>query len=214
MLKRIAVAACLVLLVGGPASAQKRVQITPFYGYLFPQGDLPAQFALDRASGGALDLFDGEFESKTAMYGATVAVDVWKFLAIEGTFLSGTDKFQAARREENDVKIMAYSAGVGVELPRQWRVEPYLLAGIGVKSYDFDIPDTKAEKDIEYNFGAGINLEIVENVAFNVQVRDFVSEFSSSIYGVGNKMQNDVLLAAGLTLRFNLQREHATASRH
>jgi hypothetical protein len=214
MLKRIAVAACLVLLVGGPASAQKRVQITPFYGYLFPQGELPAHFALDRASGGSLDLFDGEFESKTAMYGATVALDVWKFLAIEGTFVSGTDKFKATRREENDVKIMAYSAGVGVELPRQWRIEPYLLAGIGVKSYDFDIPDTKAEKDVEYNFGAGINLEIIENVAFNVQVRDFVSEFSSSIYDVGNKMQNDVLLAAGLTLRFNLQRQHAAASRH
>ncbi|HEY0306389.1 MAG TPA: outer membrane beta-barrel protein [Longimicrobiales bacterium] len=214
MLKHIAAAACVTLLVMLPASAQERVQITPFYGYMFPQGDLPRQFALDRAGGGSLDLFDGEFESKTPLYGATVAFGVWKWLSVEGTFVSGTDKFQAARRAENDVKILAYSGGLSVELPKQWRVEPYLLAGVGVKSYDFDIPDTKAEKDIEYNFGGGINLEIVKNLALNLQARDFVSEFSSSIYGVNNEWQNDLFIAAGLTLRFDLKREQATALTH
>lgn len=214
MIKRLMAAACLTLLFVMPATAQKRVQITPFYGYMFPQGELPERFALDRPTGGSLDIADGEFESKTPMYGATLTIGLWKWLAVEGTFVSGTDELIAARREPADVKIMAYSAGVGVELPRQGRVEPYLLAGIGIKSYDFDIPDTKVEKDIEYNFGAGINLEIVKNLAFNLQARDFVSEFSSSLFGIRNEWQNDLFVAAGLTLTFDLKGQHAAAVKH
>ena len=214
MLKRLLAAACLTLLFVMPATAQKRVQITPFYGYMFPQGELPERFAIDRPTGGSLDIVAGEFESKTAMYGATVTVGLWKWLAVEGTFVSGTDELVAARRDPTDVKIMAYSAGVGVELPKQWRIEPYLLAGIGIKSYDFDIPDTKAEKDIEYNFGAGINLDIVRNFALNLQARDFVSDFSSSLFGVENQRQNDLFIAAGFTLTFDLKGEHAAALKH
>ena len=214
MLKRLLAAACLTLLFVMPATAQKRVQITPFYGYMFPQGELPERFAIDRPNGGSLDISGGEFESKTAMYGATLTVGLWKWLAVEGTFVSGTDELVAARREPTDVKIMAYSAGVGVELPKQWRIEPYLLAGVGIKSYDFDIPDTKAEKDIEYNFGAGINLGIVKNLALNVQARDFVSDFSSSLFGIENQRQNDLFIAAGFTLTFDLKGEHAAALKH
>lgn len=204
MFRRMVFAALATLLVALPASAQQRVQITPFYGYMYPQGELPAQFALDRTDGGAIDLFNGRFEEKTALYGATVAVNVWKFLALEATVAKGTDKFVADRMEETDVQVMAYSAGVGIELPKQWRFEPYLLAGIGVKKYDFDIPNTKAENDREFNFGAGVNFEITEHFALNLQARDFVSDFSSSLDGVSNEKQNDLFFAAGITFSFKL----------
>jgi hypothetical protein len=205
MFRRIAVAAFATLLVALPGSAQQRVQITPFYGFMYPQGELPAQFVLDRSDGSrALDLFNGKFEEKTALYGATVAFNVWKFLALEATVAKGTDKFVADRMEETDVQVLAYSAGVGIELPKQWRFEPYLLAGIGVKSYDFDIPNTKAENDREFNFGAGVNLEITEHFALNLQARDFVSDFSSKLDGVSNEKQNDLFFAAGITFSFKL----------
>lgn len=212
MFRRIAIAALFSAVAVMPAAAQT-VQVTPFYGYMFPQGELPQRFALDRKSGGSLDLADGEFETKTAMYGATVAVNVWKFVAVEGTFVSGMDKFVTEEHEETDVQIMAYSAGLGVELPRYWRFEPYVLGGIGVKSYDFDIPDTKAERDLEFNFGAGVNFEVLKNVALNVQARDFVSTFASSLYGIENERQNDLFVAAGITLRFN-SKPGVHASRH
>jgi opacity protein-like surface antigen len=213
MLKRYAVAALMMLVATAPAIAQSRVQVTPFYGYLYPQGELPERFAIDRANG-SLDISEGEFEDRTPMYGATVAVGVWKWLAIEGTFLTGTDKLAAARREPVDVQVMAYSAGVGIELPRYGRVEPFLLGGIGVKSYDFDIDDTQAEKDLEYNIGAGVNIEVLPNFALNVQARDFMSTFSSSLFDVADEKQNDLFIAAGFTLRFNLKPDsHAVVKR-
>jgi opacity protein-like surface antigen len=214
MFRRFAVAAAMLLLAALPATAQKRVQVTPFYGYMFPQGQLPERFALDRPGGGSLDLNEGEFESRTALYGATVALDVWKFLAVEATFVSGTDKFMALRREETDVQIMAYSAGIGIELPHTKYFAPYLLAGAGVKSYDFDIPDTKAEKDLEYNFGAGVNIGLLRNVAINVQARDFVSTFSSSLYDFEDEVQHDFFVAAGLTFRFDLSGGKHAVVRH
>jgi hypothetical protein len=131
-----------------------------------------------------------------------VAVKLFKSFSIEGTLLSGTDKLKAERLPETDVKILAYSAGLAFDLPRYRRFEPFLIGGVGVKSYDFDFEDTKTEKDIEYNFGGGVNVEIQKRLALNLQVRDLVSEFSSSMFGVDNEKQNDILIAAGLTFTF------------
>lgn len=209
-----ALALLALLVAAAPVAAQKRIQVTPFYGYVYPQGELPAAFALDKTGGNSVDIFDGEFESRTAFYGGTIALELFKHVNLEGTVMTGTDKLVATRLPETDVKILAYSGGISLDLPRMWRIEPFLLGGVGVKSYDFDIPETKAEKDLEFNFGAGVNFELFNRLALNVQARDMMSEFSSSLDGIENEKQNDLLFAAGLTFTFGGKGTHVAAVQH
>lgn len=215
MKKTIAAIAMLALLVvAAPVAAQNRIQVTPFYGYTYPQGELPARFALNLTNGGSVDISDAELESRTAVYGGTVALRLFKSLNAEATYLTGTDKMVAARMPETDVKITAYSAGVSLDLPKLWRIEPYVMGGVGVKSYDFDIEGTNPEKDREFNFGAGVNLELLRRVALNVQAKNLMSEFNSSLFEVENEKQNDILIAAGLTFTFGKLEKHIASLVH
>lgn len=200
----IAVVALALMTFATPLAAQIKAHVTPFYGYVLPQGDLPATFALTKNDATSMDIQDGKFESRTAVYGATVGVTVFKGLGVEGTILTGTDELTATRMSPVDTKILAYSGGLSYELPKYWRAQPFVIAGAGVKSYDFDIPDTKTRKNYEYNVGAGVNVEVVKNIAFTVQARDLYSSFSSSLYGVPNETQNDIFVAAGLTVNFGV----------
>jgi hypothetical protein len=203
MFRHAGMAMATLLLAVMTASAQS-IHVTPFYGYMYPQGELPERFALHGTNGDSRDISGGEFESRTALYGATVAVAVWKWLAVEATLVSGQDKIIGERLPQTDVQLLAYSAGLELQLPSYNRFGPYLLAGVGVKSYDFDLPAVKAVKDREFNVGAGVNVTLLQNVALNLQARDFISEFSASLDGVENELQHDIFVAAGLTLRFHL----------
>lgn len=211
-MKKLVCAALALAFTASPLLAQRHVSVSPFYGYIFPQGSLPATFALTRVDASTIDIKDGEFESRTPFYGATVGIQLFKGLSIEGTVVRGTDELTATRREPADVDILAYSGGLELALPSYGRLQPFLLAGAGVKSYDFDIADTKQVRDFEMNFGAGLNLKVVDNVAITVQARDFVSTFSSSLFDVPNEKQNDLLFAGGLTFSFGLGGHRAAAA--
>ena len=199
---KIALAAAALLLATTPLAAQIRVHVTPFYGYVLPQGNLPESFAVTDVAGTSTDIPGGEFESKTAVYGGMLAVRLWGPLSVEGTILTGKDQLSATRRDPTDVTILAYSGGISLELPRQWRVAPFLVAGAGVKSYDFDMPGAQSKENYEYNFGAGLDLELSRNLALNLQARDMYSTFTSGLYGVKNEIQNDLFVAAGLSIKF------------
>ncbi|HSL70274.1 MAG TPA: hypothetical protein VK864_08515, partial [Longimicrobiales bacterium] len=73
---------------------------------------------------------------------------------------------------------------------------PYVVAGAGGKTYDFDLNDR--ETDFAGNFGGGIEYRFAR-WGIQAEVRDVVSKFER--FGV-NETQHDIAWTAGLTLSF------------
>jgi hypothetical protein len=96
--------------------------------------------------------------------------------------------------------VWAYSGDVVVRLPLSagdgptWF--PYLVGGLGGKTYDFELNDT--ETDFAGNFGGGIEYRF-NRVGLQAEVRDIISSFER--FGI-DETQHDVVWTAGITMSF------------
>lgn len=96
--------------------------------------------------------------------------------------------------------VWAYSGDLVLRLPLSvggratWF--PYVVGGLGGKTYDFEDADT--ETDFAGNFGGGIEYRF-NQVGLQAEVRDVVSSFER--FGI-DEVQHDVVWTAGITLSF------------
>lgn len=88
-------------------------------------------------------------------------------------------------------------------------LQPYLLAGAGIKRYDFDeedleegqIEDIFADKsNFAFHVGAGLNVRLLPSVSLLVEVTDYISRYKpeSAAAGDDSKLQNDIFGMVGL----------------
>lgn len=98
--------------------------------------------------------------------------------------------------------VWAYSGDVVLRLPLEvgngqtWF--PYVVGGLGAKTYDFEREDMDTETDFAGNFGGGLEYRI-NRVGLQAEVRDIVSSFER--FDI-DETQHDVVWTAGLTVSF------------
>lgn len=85
-----------------------------------------------------------------------------------------------------------------MEVEAGW-VSPYLLGGLGAKTYDFDVAET--ETDFQRNIGAGLEYRLPHQRQWGLvlEVRDFISTFE---VGPVDNTQHDIVWTGGIRLNF------------
>jgi hypothetical protein len=102
--------------------------------------------------------------------------------------------------EDTEVDVMAFTGDLVFRpLPRIVVVQPYLLAGAGIKKYSFDGGATAGDRsNFTGHLGAGVDLK-VGPIALLVEANDYISSFKNE--GTDeSKLQNDVFVAVGFRI--------------
>lgn len=114
---------------------------------------------------------------------------------------TGTNEVASPPLAGEDPTISHYSLDLIGEPPapwlNQWGWSPYLLGGIGIKSYSFRSVDyLKRTSDFAAQLGGGVEYRL-GRVGFQVEARGVFSPFKHLGY---SESQRDLVYTAGLTL--------------
>ncbi|MBI4539181.1 MAG: outer membrane beta-barrel protein [Gemmatimonadetes bacterium] len=179
-------------IIGSSAREQASREIVSILGYgggFTPANELagPAEFSTSGTVGGAVTVWFGPYVGIRGN-GLYTQSDV-----------DGASSGLALRGEEPNVWI--YSGDVLLRLPltagqSSWWY-PYVVGGLGGKTYDFDRLDT--ETDFAGNFGGGIEFRVNRYWGIQAEARDFVSSFDR--LGI-DSTQHDVVYTGGISLTF------------
>lgn len=189
----------------GPVAAQTAptLRITPFAGGGLYLGEVPQSVLLVGESGEGLRIRDGERDDGFAA-GLHAGVRFNARWALEGTLayaptaVSGT-----GWADDTDVDSYTYGASLlFYPVGRHGRVEPFLAAGAGAKTYDH--ADIDAETDFMWNTGVGLDVALTPALALRLEARDYISVFDPETYGADEELQHDLLLTAGLSFTLPL----------
>ena len=205
-------AALLALLVSaGPAAAQVpglEVQLVPKVGFYSPAADLEAaadaagEIVDDRGGSLALGL---ALDMGLPLAPLNLRVGFDYVTASEFTYADTT----GADVETSGEQTMLAIAGDVIlrPIPRLLIVQPYLLAGAGVKRYDFsfadaadgsDVEDAFPESETDFTLHAGIGLDAsIGPVALIAELSDYVSWYEAE-GAEGSEMQHDLFIMAGV----------------
>lgn len=149
---------------------------------------------------------DNEFDDAGSVGGA---LTYWfhNNAGVRANFLWASTDFvglEDSPLQGEDPDVYHYSGDVLLRLPLpgpevvdSWF--PYIVGGIGGKTYDFQTLTT--DTDVTGNFGVGVEFRFGEmsRWGINTEVRDFVSNFDRQ--GI-DRTQNDLVWTGGLTLNF------------
>ena len=196
------------LLVAAPLAGQGlSVDLVPKVGFYSPADDLEA--AAD-AAGEIVDDRGGSLAVGLALdlgvplSPLNVRVGFDYVTASEFTYADTTGADLEATGEQT---MLAITGDVILRpIPKLLIVQPYFLAGAGVKRYDFSFADAAEGSDIEEAFpesetdftvhaGLGVDLGIGP-IALVAELSDYVSWYE--VEGGDSRMQNDLFLMAGL----------------
>lgn len=189
----------------------------------FSAGDISAQQTLggsghagaDRLSiqgygGGffsASSLGGGNTFDDTGILGGNVTFWATRYVGVRGS-LAWSPPDVITQTADNvltgeDPNVWNYSGDVVLRLPLPATQEvsffPYILGGLGGKTYDFETLST--ETDFAGNFGLGVEARFGENGRWgiNTEVRDIVSSFDR--FGADETL-HDVIWTGGISLNF------------
>ena len=206
---RIMVALAGVACMAAPAAAQVpgiELSVLPKVGFYSPASDLAAaQDALgevvdDRGGSLALGLALEMGVPLTAL-GVRVGFDY-----VTGSEFTYED--EAAVEATAEQTMLAITGDVVLRpIPRLVVVQPYLLAGAGVKRYDFsfdedagtDIEAAFPESETDFTIHAGIGVDLgLGPIALIAELSDYISWYETG--ADESEMQNDLFLMAGIRL--------------
>jgi hypothetical protein len=109
----------------------------------------------------------------------------------------GDDELEGA-----EVDVVAFTGDLVYRpLPRIVVVQPYLLAGAGVKRYSFDTDPVSFSEDRSHftgHLGAGADLKFGP-ISVLAEVSDYISSFKNAATD-DSKLQNDVFLMVGFRI--------------
>ena len=213
-MKVVAAALAGVVLQGAPVAAQipgLDVSLVPKVGFYSPATDL--QTAAD-AAGAIVDDRGGSLALGLALdlgvplSPLNVRVGFDYVTASEFTYADTT----GAELEANGEQTMLAITGDVVlrPVPKLLIVQPYLLAGAGVKRYDFefaeaadadtDIEDAFPDSQTDFTVHAGIGLDVgLGPIALVAELSDYISWYEAEGAG-GSELQNDLFIMAGVRL--------------
>jgi len=202
-----AVLAAVTLLVAGAAGASaQRVQVVPRAG-VFVSGSSLGEVregteAIKADLEGGLGVGLGiEFGMPLSPFGFRAGFDYATDSKISA---SGINEASG----EAGAKLLAVAGDLVFRpLPRLLVVQPYLLAGAGVKRYDFEVSElnegvrdvfSESQTDFALHGGAGLDVSLGA-IALRAEVSDYVSWFELGS-GSEKQMQNDVFATVGLRI--------------
>lgn len=202
-----AVLAAVTLLVAGAAGASaQRIQVVPRAG-VFVSGSSLGEVregteAIKADLEGGLGVGLGiEFGMPLSPFGFRAGFDYATDSKISA---SGINEASG----EAGAKLLAVAGDLVFRpLPRLLVVQPYLLAGAGVKRYDFEVSElgsgaenifSESQTDFALHGGAGLDVSLGA-IALRAEVSDYVSWFELGSGGE-KEMQNDVFATVGLRI--------------
>lgn len=151
----------------------------------------------------ASDLGSNQFDA-TGTVGGTVAVWLHRYVGVRASVVwAQTDVSGPASPDVTgvDPNVWAYGGDIVLRAPIEARsgwIIPYIVGGLGAKTYDFEGIDTETE--FAGSFGGGVEYRFPSSQwGINLEVRDFVSDFE--FYGI-DETQHDVVWTGGITLSF------------
>lgn len=202
-----AVLAAATLFVTGAAEASaQRVQVVPRAGVFVSGSSLgEVQTALGDVKAemeGGLGVGLGiELGVPLSPFGFRAGFDYATDSKISGEGIS-------AGSGEAGAKLLAVTGDLMFRpLPRLLVVQPYLLAGAGVKRYDFEVSEldsgvrdifSESQTDFALHGGAGLDVSLGA-IALRAEISDYVSWFELGS-GSEKEMQNDVFATVGLRI--------------
>ena len=214
MTKRAALA-CLLLCAAtaAPAAAQVpgiALEVVPKVGFYTAAADLDAAAA---AAGEVVDDRGGSLAFGLALdFGVALSPVSFRagFDYVSGSEFTYADTTGADLQASGEQTMLAIAGDVVLRpLPRLVVVQPYLLAGAGVKRYDFAFSDVDAGSDVEevfpdsqtdFTLHAGVGLDLgIGPIALVAEVSDYISWYESE-GAEGSEMQNDIFAMAGIRI--------------
>lgn len=202
----------IALLFTGPAAAQVPgigLELIPKVGFYTPAADLAtASDALgeivdDRGGSLAVGLAL-DFSAPLAPVSFRVGFDY-----VTSSEFTYADTTGAGGLEASGEQTMLALAGDIVlrPLPRLVVLQPYLLAGAGVKRYDFSFTESAGDTDIDevfpesqtdFTLHAGVGLDLgLGPIALVAELSDYISWYEAE-GAEDSEMQNDIFVMAGI----------------
>lgn len=211
MPKSLRVLLAIGLLAGAPAPAGAQVpgldvSLVPKVGFYMAAADLAT------AAAAAGEIVDDRGGSLAVGLGLDFAVPVAPVSFRVGFDYVTSSEFTyqdtAAVESTGEQTMLAIAGDIVLRpIPRLLVLQPYLLAGAGVKRYDFsfeeaagdtDIEDAFPESQTDFTLHAGLGLDLgLGPIALVAEAGDYISWYEAE-GGDGSELQNDVFLMAGI----------------
>lgn len=203
MLRYVKGAAAIGLMLTGATGAAAQgleVEVTPMVGGQLFLADLPGTFTLDSEAGSPLTFDGAEIEDALAV-GGRVGLRHGAHFGFGATVLYSPTTLTEASGAETDLGVWVYGVDATYFTPSPSPLaQPFVLAGIGGKTYDVDGLDP--ETDVMWNVGAGLDLQFHPRAALRLEARDYMSLFDPEIATADEELQHDLALTAGLRFAF------------
>ena len=191
------VAAITLMLTGatGVAAQGLEVEVTPMVGGQLFLADLPGTFTLESEAGSPVTFNGAEIEDALAV-GGRVGLLHGRHLGIGATVLYSPTSLTEESGAETDMGVWVYGVDATYFTPSPSPLaQPFVLAGIGGKTYDVDGMDP--ETDLMWNVGAGLDLQFHPRAALRLEARDYMSLFDPAVETADEEIQHDLGLTAG-----------------
>jgi opacity protein-like surface antigen len=186
----------------GGASAQvptMTFEVTPLVGGTLFLGELPGEFELTASDGSAVRMTGLEINDAFTL-GGRAAVRFGDRFGVGATVLYSPATVTAATGAETDLGLWSYGVDASYHaLTSGAVVRPFVVGGVGAKTYDFEGMDTRT--DFMWNVGAGVDVALHPMATLRLEARDYMSMFDSGIASVDDKIQHDLALTAGISFR-------------
>jgi hypothetical protein len=149
-------------------------------------------------------LTNGSDFGRSATVGGSATAWIHPLIGLRGSAMYARSEVTGgapAPLEGEKADIWAYSGDLVLRLPlaaagRTDSWAPYVVGGLGGKSYDFETLST--ESDFAGNFGGGLEYRFAR-WGLQAEVRDVVSRFDR--FGL-ERTQHDIVWTAGITMSF------------
>jgi hypothetical protein len=175
------------------------VELTPVVGGMLYLGELPREFQLTATDGSAAQ-FSGQELDHAVAFGGRAALRFADRFGVGATVLYSPTTATGSSGTTTDVGIWSYGFDASYHLATPSPlVQPFLIGGLGAKTYDFDGMD--ALTHFMWNVGAGLDVALHPRAALRLEARNYMSLFDPEVAGADDEVQHDLALSAGLSFR-------------
>lgn len=194
-----------------PAQETTTFEISVFGAASFAVGDISDGFGLtlegqsfqfERAEMADGFVFGGRAGVRFGDLQVEGSVGYWPTTQVL-VFPNSVGGVEGSFRAESKVLLADASLLYHFEVPNTL-IEPFLVVGGGVKSYDTEQPLQGAifvgPTDATVIVGGGVRVPLTATTGLRIDIRDHISSFDFEVSGADAKLQNDVIVSVGLSL--------------
>ena len=186
-----------------PMHAQTTVdlEVAPFVGGSFFLTDLPNRYHIRRHGQSDLEFEGGQFKDAYTL-GTNAGVRIDDRFGIEAFFAWLPTRFEPAGGPTGAVDVNGFMYGLTFLYHFDLgRLQPFLGAGAGGETFDYDALGWDRHTDFMANVVVGTNVAIDSKTAIRLEARDCITWFDPHVVGRSATAENDLMLTVGLDFR-------------